>query len=96
MDSQPSNQEEKISVRTLPNSQDHSGNNLAGPTDALPAVERTATSASKIYARKKVCMVFINITQLVQMFPFGAGVTAGPAIALELHNHSQHTTQIIQ
>lgn len=96
MDSQTSNREEKISVRKLPNSQDSSRNNLVAPTDALPAIERTTTSASKIYARQNAFMVFITITQLVQMFPFGTGVTAGPAIALALHNHSQHTTQIIQ
>jgi len=46
-------------------------------------------------ARKNVFMVFIVLTQLVQMIPFGAGINTGLSIATSLHFHDQHSTQVI-
>jgi hypothetical protein len=91
MDSQGITKEDRISPQ--PSSNGQAPKNLDHhPRDLLPALERLQTSASVKHARQNAFMIFITITQLVQMFPFGTGVTTGLPIALALQNHTQHSS----
>ncbi|KAK3069709.1 hypothetical protein LTR53_011730 [Teratosphaeriaceae sp. CCFEE 6253] len=70
-----------------------------GPPDAPPEgspLDRPAThdtlpiSASRQYA----VMVLITLTQLAQMYPYGAGIGTGLSIAASLHDHTQTSSQL--
>lgn len=91
MDSQGTAREDRISPQPSSNNQT-TENPDPHPLDSLPVLERLQTSASVKHARQNAFMVFITIMQLVQMFPFGTGVTTGLPIALALQKHSQHSS----
>lgn len=62
------------------------------PANVIETLERTNTRLSVKHARQNIFMIFITITQLVQMFPFGTGVTTGLPIASALHNRAQRVS----
>ncbi|KAK3066982.1 hypothetical protein LTR53_016403 [Teratosphaeriaceae sp. CCFEE 6253] len=73
-------------ARQVPPNATPEGSQLDRPAthDTLPI------SASRQYA----VMVLITLTQLAQMYPYGAGIGTGLSIAASLHNHTQTSSQL--
>lgn len=94
--------EEKVQAPDFDHGQINDGNNNTRspqtPTEDMTSLQRTITiteSLQEAPKRQLAIMVFVALTQMVQMYPYSAGITGAYSIATSFHYDSQESTQII-
>ena len=68
------------------------------PSEDTPSLRRTTTIAESLQdapKRQLAIIIFVALTQMVQMYPYSAGITGAYSIATSLYSGNQHSTQII-
>lgn len=62
-----------------------------------PELEQTTSIAASIQAQPKrqlATMIFVSLAQLIQMYPYGSGISTAPSVATSLY-HGRSSTQVI-
>ncbi len=68
------------------------------PSEDNPSLRRTTTVAESLQdapKRQLAIIVFVALTQMVQMYPYSAGIAGAYSIATSLYSGNHHSTQIV-